>query len=386
MDERQAGTEQPKLPPTTEQAEEFHPLANLFPMMEPDEFEKLVADIGANGLREPITEVDGLILDGRNRYLACLRAGVEPRYQVVVSLDDRQLLDLVVSRNLHRRQLSVSQRAALAVTLEAEYAKLTVKHKGGRPKPAMKSSPVSKDARSAAGQAAAAARVSKQSVTRAKRVKSANPALFEQVKAGTTSINRAYEQVAPRTNEPTPPGVMTTKEKQEAAANDAHMRAFRQEFEAFMAQARRDHAPIFGDGTHKGAAVLAAVFDGLKRLEELFATYVPSTTSPQPLAPTAPSPRDGGLDAPHGPDWRATCRPYLQDIATRVATLRDHTKRLAKKLQEPPYQTALLNSMDALKFRDKLAVLEHTFPSLLEMYADVMRAMRYAELVTKPAA
>jgi ParB-like chromosome segregation protein Spo0J len=58
---------------------EFHPLANLFPPLEEKELDELTADIRANGLRENIVLHEGKILDGRNRYYACLRAGVEPR-------------------------------------------------------------------------------------------------------------------------------------------------------------------------------------------------------------------------------------------------------------------------------------------------------------------
>jgi len=50
---------------------EFHEIANLFPMMQPDELADLVADIKVNGLIEPIILYEDQILDGRNRWLAC---------------------------------------------------------------------------------------------------------------------------------------------------------------------------------------------------------------------------------------------------------------------------------------------------------------------------
>ncbi|MBI3696107.1 MAG: ParB N-terminal domain-containing protein, partial [Acidobacteria bacterium] len=60
---------------------EFHAVAELFPLMRGTAFEELVADIKNNGLREAILcDAEGRILDGRNRYRACLEAGVEPRF------------------------------------------------------------------------------------------------------------------------------------------------------------------------------------------------------------------------------------------------------------------------------------------------------------------
>jgi len=54
----------------------FHPLAEIFPLLEGTDFEELVADVRAHGVREPIWLYQGEILDGRNRYRAAAVAGV----------------------------------------------------------------------------------------------------------------------------------------------------------------------------------------------------------------------------------------------------------------------------------------------------------------------
>src|SRR3954452_5080563 len=93
----------------------FHPVAELFPLMRGSAFDELVADIAANGLREPIWLYDGKIIDGRNRYAGCAKAGVEPQFR---TWDGKGCLaGFVVSQNLHRRHLNESQRAMIAAGL-----------------------------------------------------------------------------------------------------------------------------------------------------------------------------------------------------------------------------------------------------------------------------
>jgi hypothetical protein len=93
---------------------EFHDVANLFPMLDADELKALSTDIFENGQFEPITLFEGKILDGRNRYVACLDAGVEPLF---TEYNGRDPIGYVVSLNLKRRHLDESQRAMVAAKL-----------------------------------------------------------------------------------------------------------------------------------------------------------------------------------------------------------------------------------------------------------------------------
>jgi len=93
----------------------FHPVSEIFPSMPQAEFDALVADITANGLREPIHIMGDSVIDGRHRYRACLQAGVEPQF--VVMPDGTDLNGLVISLNLRRRHLDESQRAMVAARL-----------------------------------------------------------------------------------------------------------------------------------------------------------------------------------------------------------------------------------------------------------------------------
>ena len=114
---------------------EAHPIANLFPMMNNDEYAALVADIHQHGQREPIWLLDDAILDGRNRWQACRDLGIRPLTRDYTgSADAASLINFVVSLNLKRRHLNSGQRAIVALGIEKALAEEAAKNTGGRPR------------------------------------------------------------------------------------------------------------------------------------------------------------------------------------------------------------------------------------------------------------
>lgn len=90
-----------------------HPLSAAFPSMPEGEIEALAMDIEKHGQREPGVTLDGMVLDGWHRYLACKKAG---RDFVCADFDGADPVAFVISHNLHRRHLTASQRAAAVVS------------------------------------------------------------------------------------------------------------------------------------------------------------------------------------------------------------------------------------------------------------------------------
>jgi ParB-like chromosome segregation protein Spo0J len=112
----------------------FHPLAEIFPFIEGDDFDELVKDIRERGLRERIELLHGRILDGRNRYRACVAAGLIPEDLTAPNAghlryfhsfvpagaetpSQDELVAYVISKNLRRRQLNDDQRRMVAARL-----------------------------------------------------------------------------------------------------------------------------------------------------------------------------------------------------------------------------------------------------------------------------
>jgi hypothetical protein len=92
-----------------------HPAAELFPLINGADFDSFVKDIETNGLQSAVVlDTDGRILDGRNRARACEVLGIDVRTTVY---QGSNVVQYVVSHNLHRRHLTDSQRAIIAARI-----------------------------------------------------------------------------------------------------------------------------------------------------------------------------------------------------------------------------------------------------------------------------
>ena len=182
----------------------FHPLANLFPMMEPTEFKALVEDIKQNGQLHPIVIWKDQILDGRNRFRACEHLNIEPKYTTFEGSDP---FSFVVSLNLHRRHLSSSQRAAIALSFEEHFAKEAARiQRTGKKADLTQKIEYGRNERTAAAQAAKLLRTNRTYVSTAKKIRELSPELFQEVIDGKRSLHTAIKKarsINPQT--PSPP-------------------------------------------------------------------------------------------------------------------------------------------------------------------------------------
>lgn len=206
----------------------FSEYASLFPWIEGDARGSLKADIEAHGIREPIVFLGEQILDGRNRYAIARELGIlYPRCEYTG--DDPAAF--VLSKNLHRRHLSDSQRAMVASKL----AKLPA----GKPNTA--SAVITQE------DAARSLNVSVDSVQRARVVQEQGiPEVIAKVETGEVSVKAAAavatlpaEQQAEIIRS-ADPKVFAKVAKEVRAEKQAEKKARRVEREAELGQKQRD--------------------------------------------------------------------------------------------------------------------------------------------------
>lgn len=181
-----------------------HEYAELFPLMQPDAFVSLKADISKNGLLMPVVVLDGKILDGRNRFKACQEVGVSPAFETYQGNDP---LGYVISVNKERRHLTPSQKAACAVNclplLEIEAKKRQLRTAENRNLVNQKideQEQVHKQPQSL-DQAADLFGTNRQYVADAKKIQKESPCLFEKVASGEKTLTAAKHEVKEKNRE-----------------------------------------------------------------------------------------------------------------------------------------------------------------------------------------
>lgn len=176
---------------------DLHPLCTLFPRLSGAEFDALRDDIKANGLRHPIVLHEGMILDGGNRYRACIEAGVEPEF---APFEGGNLVSFVLSANLHRRHMTPGQQAAIVASAQ-DWAMSQVagsnQHvtRGPATLPDHKGATLP-DRLSTVAERAAQSGASERTQRMADKVAKADPELAKKVAQGAVSLPKAVETIA----------------------------------------------------------------------------------------------------------------------------------------------------------------------------------------------
>lgn len=184
---------------------ELHPLCTFFPRMDGAEFEELKADILAHGLRQRIIVHKGMILDGGNRYRACIEVGVTP---ATTDYNGDDPVSFVMSQNMHRRHLSSGQRAAI-VASAADWAKA---------QPAYRPKAGNVTGLSTVAARAAESGASEKTQRDADQVARADPELAKAVGHGEVTLAEAKEKVTGKPRKPPKPKAEPDHDNRLAAA------------------------------------------------------------------------------------------------------------------------------------------------------------------------
>jgi len=94
-------------------AYKIHPLAAVFPLVN-SLVDQIATSLAKTRKPPTITPYEGKVLDGRHRYLACQKAGIEPIVKQYRGKDPRAF---VIRTNITRRHLTTEERTDLAAQL-----------------------------------------------------------------------------------------------------------------------------------------------------------------------------------------------------------------------------------------------------------------------------
>jgi protein gp37 len=173
----------------------IHPACLAVPSIESDDRVKLEESIGRDGLRHEILLTDdGLLVDGRNRLLACFNGKIEPRFRKITA-DPWQV---AFAENIARRHLDAKRKAAFGLAWqehEKQNAKERQRLSEGRPKKGVETFPqVIEDAGKSRDKIGERVGVSGKSVDKVAVIKEYAPEKL----ADDSSLEQAYKEAATR--------------------------------------------------------------------------------------------------------------------------------------------------------------------------------------------
>ena len=105
----------------------FHPVVECFPAMGEKEFALLRDSINDIGQIVPIWTWEGMIVDGRSRYLSCLELKIAPLMQAIgtkATLPEDVMIDRVIAINVTGRFLSERDIQSVHIRASRLYEKL----------------------------------------------------------------------------------------------------------------------------------------------------------------------------------------------------------------------------------------------------------------------
>ena len=190
---------------------ELHPLCTYFPRMSEAEFISLKDNLQENGQIHPIYTLDGMILDGGNRYRALRELGIIP---VIIEYTGVNPAQFILSTNLHRRHLTQGQSAAI---VSASQSWINAQAD------AQLSSTVQLDTATARAKQSGVGHRTQQLAD--KLVKEAPAELVKEVLDGKKSLNKAIKEITPAKPvivkpEPVPVIAQETQTSQQTASNN----------------------------------------------------------------------------------------------------------------------------------------------------------------------
>lgn len=200
---------------------EIHEYAKIFPPMSEEEFNELVEDIRQNGQLEPIIVYEDKILDGRNRYNACMKLGIKPK-MVDYNGENLTPLNFVISKNIKRRHLTASQKAILALEIKpllAEEAKkrqlsnlkqfqedtvvqkIAQRERNEETNDTVRQKVVKREKGRTIEQVGEIVGVNKEYIRKAEKVKKEAPELVEKIMAGEMNLSEASKEIKKKQRE-----------------------------------------------------------------------------------------------------------------------------------------------------------------------------------------